>query len=99
MLIATFTGTGTLLLGGKEVVGNGVVRHTSCEDGHEEFVEARHEGYGSEIAGISGRILLMNKNSGGRFPVSRYVFRFKAVFEHTGEDFTFWVEEAEVAVF
>ena len=64
MLIASFAGSGTLLLGGEEIVGDGVVGHMSSQYGHQKLVEARHKGDEAEVAGIIGEVLFVAKDGG-----------------------------------
>ena len=94
MFIASFTGSGTLLLLGEEVVVNGKGCHTFCNYGHQELVKAGHEGNGAEVTCIRGRVLLVYQDCGSCFPGGRDIFRKETMAKHLRKDLATWIKEA-----
>jgi hypothetical protein len=69
------------------------------DDGHKEFVEAGHQGNGSEVAGISGGVLFVDQDGSGSFPLSWYIAGFKTVAVKLSQGLTFGIKETKVSVF
>ena len=98
MFVASVRGSGTFLLLGEEIVGDGEGCHMLCDDGHQEFVKAGHEGNGTEVTCIGGGVLLVYEDGGSCLPGSRDIFCKKTMAKHLSKDLTVWIKDAKVTV-
>ena len=99
MLVASFSGAGTLLFVGEDPLLDRPGGQAFAEYSHKQFVDARHECDWADVRGVGGVVLLEYQDCAGVLPALWDVLLTETAVEDEGEDGALWVDSLKVGIF